>query len=332
MLDNMKILYKIVLAVALLAAVAVGAAIFAGGRLHATDDAYSSLLDHEAKAGVLLARANQRVFNTGRLLYMMIAESDDAKMREISARIDKEHDSFLDFLKKGEERVPGRTAELERARQFYEDAFAAGRDVQKLTLTHNDKEAMEAAGVRFDPPLEKARAALLLSCTVGDKLRPARCPIAPALAGGRVWGPPPVLLLFAASCTMLKSFNGIVMLNSGCGAEAEVGCGQLSGRPVALFSSVMVTTRESRPCWGSKSGTIVRSGTAAFIEFTDTAKADCEAVSTSALKAEEMVAKSPKPRFFPAPAPSPPAPPPLVPSSAATAAALRVPPVPGGAG
>ncbi len=160
MLDNMKILYKIVLAVALLAAVAVGAAIFAGGRLHATDDAYSSLLDHEAKAGVLLARANQRVFNTGRLLYMMIAESDDAKMREISARIDKEHDSFLDFLKKGEERVPGRTAELERARQFYEDAFAAGRDVQKLTLTHNDKEAMEAAGVRFDPPLEKARAAI----------------------------------------------------------------------------------------------------------------------------------------------------------------------------
>ena len=58
-LNNFKIVFKITLIVALMAAVTIGVVVYAADRVHMVDDAYSAVIEHQDKASTLAARANR---------------------------------------------------------------------------------------------------------------------------------------------------------------------------------------------------------------------------------------------------------------------------------
>ena len=87
-LNNVRILPKVLSTLALLSLLALGMTGMSLLRLGESDARYSALLEEEAAAVKWIARTNTTLVDVGRVLNQLIAESDAARMRGLSAGID----------------------------------------------------------------------------------------------------------------------------------------------------------------------------------------------------------------------------------------------------
>ena len=86
-MKNLPITAKFLIALGMMAAMAIGVGFYAVTNLVRADTAYSDLLDHEAKGSIALARMNRGLSEVGRLLYGLIAETDDAAMHKLDLEL-----------------------------------------------------------------------------------------------------------------------------------------------------------------------------------------------------------------------------------------------------
>lgn len=79
------ILSKLIAIIALIAVIVGGCVLYAQSRMTVIDNAYSQLIDREAKATVSVRRANRLIIELNYWVYRIIAETEDAQMQSASA-------------------------------------------------------------------------------------------------------------------------------------------------------------------------------------------------------------------------------------------------------
>ncbi|NVO13411.1 MAG: HAMP domain-containing protein [Rhodoplanes sp.] len=155
-LSNVKILYKILGCFGLLLVVVAGAVWFTATRMVAIDAEYSAIIERDVagmKAGL---RANQEVFNFGRLTWRLIAETDPADQQRTLAElraIEKDVSALLDGAKKD---LPQFAARFETARTMFAAAHLEIAAIEKAAAA-NDKAAALRAGKALQPKTAELR-------------------------------------------------------------------------------------------------------------------------------------------------------------------------------
>ncbi|MBK5961331.1 methyl-accepting chemotaxis protein [Rhodoplanes elegans] len=141
-LSNVKILYKILACFGLLMAVVAGAVWFTASRMHEIDKIYSEMLARDVagmKAGL---RANQEIFNFGRLTWRIIAETDPAAMRKTAQEIEVNRNRFRELVAEAARNLPSFARALNGAQDTFEAIHGDAAVVTKATMANENEAAL----------------------------------------------------------------------------------------------------------------------------------------------------------------------------------------------
>ncbi|RED37809.1 methyl-accepting chemotaxis protein [Rhodopseudomonas thermotolerans] len=145
-LSNVKLLYKI-LACFVLLSVVVGLGVwYAASQMSEIQRTYASMLEQDVQGMKAGLRANQRVYNFGRLSWRMIAEQDAAEMQKTSRELAANHKEFTDYMASGISHVPALAPDFQRALQIFERIMSQKFPiVEKAAMAGDDLNAVRAA-------------------------------------------------------------------------------------------------------------------------------------------------------------------------------------------
>jgi methyl-accepting chemotaxis protein len=121
---NLRILWKILLLLGLLASVSLGATVFATSKMRYIDDTYGDLLDGPVKANLAIARANRNLVYINRSIYRLITESDAARNEEATKEINDTSEFFRRQVKAAITAMPSKQAEIKQIATKYDTASA----------------------------------------------------------------------------------------------------------------------------------------------------------------------------------------------------------------
>ncbi|NVN87031.1 MAG: methyl-accepting chemotaxis protein [Rhodopseudomonas sp.] len=142
-ISNVKILYKI-LACFFLLSIVVGCGVwYSASKMEAIDRLYSDMLEKDVQGLKAGMRANQRVYNFGRLSWRIIAESDIADMQKTSQEIAENYKEFVDYIATAKKLLPAYAADFDRAARIFDDVQTKQYPpVEKATMANNNDEAV----------------------------------------------------------------------------------------------------------------------------------------------------------------------------------------------
>ena len=145
-ISNVKILYK-VLACFVMLSVVVGFGLwFATSKMAEIDSIYSEMLEKDVQGMKANLRANQRVFNLGRLSWRIIAETEMADMQRTSQEVAANTRDFNDQIAKAKNRLPAFASDFDQAaRTFNEIVEQDYPPVEKATMANNNDQAVKLA-------------------------------------------------------------------------------------------------------------------------------------------------------------------------------------------
>ncbi|PKU24500.1 hypothetical protein CWS72_11690, partial [Telmatospirillum siberiense] len=168
--ENMKISAKVITLLAILGLFVVAATVFMAGKMYGIDATYSVLLTKDAKGAVTMMRLNSRVLDTSRLMYLLIAENDTAKMSPITKELDETAGTFRKYVADGKLQLPRKSAELDGILNNYETALKASQDIRAKALANDNDAAVRMMRELFAPPMEALRVELrnISVQTLGD--------------------------------------------------------------------------------------------------------------------------------------------------------------------
>ncbi|WP_158240823.1 HAMP domain-containing protein, partial [Telmatospirillum siberiense] len=168
--EDRKIATKIMMLLGLLGLFILATVVFTASRMQRIDDLYSALLTKDAKGVVLVGRLNTRLLDTGRLMYMMIAESDQEKMRTIDREITATTEKFREFAGGAKILLPRRAAEIDEMAKTFDALVKAMQDVRERALANDNDAANLMMSERFIPVLTTLRTSVnsLVEGTLGN--------------------------------------------------------------------------------------------------------------------------------------------------------------------
>ena len=111
-LANLSIRTKVILALAPLVALVLGATLFATVQMHRIDRRYSNLIDRENLAELNLTRANSRIYRFGLLLHRQILETDGDQIQRLDGELEATMGELRGFFGEATRVLPGRTQQL----------------------------------------------------------------------------------------------------------------------------------------------------------------------------------------------------------------------------
>jgi methyl-accepting chemotaxis protein len=151
LLDNLPIARKVLLALALMAASALGAAWYAVASLSATDARYTALLKQEAKAELWVARANIALVDEGRVLNLMIAEADEATIRAMQRELGEVRGQVRERLAAAALALPAAAAEVRAIEAAFGRVMEATGEAERAALAGDREAALRAVQERRRP-------------------------------------------------------------------------------------------------------------------------------------------------------------------------------------
>ncbi|MTJ82806.1 MAG: HAMP domain-containing protein [Telmatospirillum sp.] len=151
LLENLRVASKVMLSLALLALIVIGAVVFSSVRMYSIDSGYSLLVDQDAEAVGLLAAADQRLTAEGHLQYQLILESSPKGVETLKARMARNQQDFRDLIAGAKAKSPGYAARIDRIAQGFDGALALGRQAQELVEKSQDVAALDLVRTKFDP-------------------------------------------------------------------------------------------------------------------------------------------------------------------------------------
>ncbi|CAO3416508.1 methyl-accepting chemotaxis protein [Azospirillum endophyticum] len=149
--QNLKMVYKVLATLLLMAALAIGLTANGLFQLDRLDRRYTSLLDQDATAATLMARTTSSLNEIGRLVYMMIAEEDVAKMQRLMEAIDKQAGTFKERIDSTAKAQPALSDEMRREAEDFEALMGIGREAERIALTNDNAQANRFMEERFNP-------------------------------------------------------------------------------------------------------------------------------------------------------------------------------------
>jgi methyl-accepting chemotaxis protein len=151
LLDNLPIARKVLLALALMAASALGAAWYAVASLSATDARYTALLKQEAKAELWVARASIALVDEGRVLNLMIAEADEATIRAMQRELGEVRGQVRERLAAAALALPAAAAEVRAIEAAFGRMLEATGEAERAALAGDREAALRAVQERRRP-------------------------------------------------------------------------------------------------------------------------------------------------------------------------------------
>ncbi|MFL9824387.1 methyl-accepting chemotaxis protein [Rhodoplanes sp. SY1] len=144
-LSNVKILYKILACFGLLMAVVAGAVWFTASRMNEIDKIYSEMLAKDVAGMKTGLRANQEIFNFGRLTWRIIAETDPADMRKIVQEIEANRTRFRELAASAGKDLPAFSRDFDAARDTFDALHVEAAAVTKAALAGENAKALPLA-------------------------------------------------------------------------------------------------------------------------------------------------------------------------------------------
>jgi methyl-accepting chemotaxis protein len=150
LLSNMRIWQKALAPLACLGVLAVGVTLFMSNRMGGIDDAYSLLIDREAKAAVQALKADIITTELQAMAYQTIAESDVPTMQSLIKAMQESHGRYESSLDKIRHAFPGQ-AEIETSLQGLDTKFATALDaaVRAGTIALPNTPEADARGLKL---------------------------------------------------------------------------------------------------------------------------------------------------------------------------------------
>jgi methyl-accepting chemotaxis protein len=155
LLENLRVASKVMLSLALLALIVVGAVVFSSVRMYAIDGGYSRLIGQEAEAAKLLGWADQRLTAEGHLQYQLILESTPEGVQAIKAKLASNEKDFHALMGNAKGKSAAYAGRIDQITQGFDAALAIGKQAQELVEKAKDVEALELVRSKFDPNLNK---------------------------------------------------------------------------------------------------------------------------------------------------------------------------------
>ena len=154
-LENLKVASKVMLSLALLALIAIGAVVFSSVRMYSIDGGYRHLIDQDAEVTKFLGWADQRLTAEGHLQYQLILESTPKGVEELKAKMAKNEKEFRDLIAQAKGKSATYAARIDQIAQGFEAALAIGKQAQDLVEKAKDVEALDLVRAKFDPNLNR---------------------------------------------------------------------------------------------------------------------------------------------------------------------------------
>ncbi|MFD2185104.1 methyl-accepting chemotaxis protein [Rhodoplanes azumiensis] len=144
-LSNVKILYKILACFGLLMAVVAGAVWFTAARMNEIDRISGDIVAHDVAGMKSGLRANQEVFNLGRLVWRIVAETDPADIRKTVQDMDANHARFRELVTAGAKELPGFARAFEAAGEKFDAVHRDAAAVAKAAMAGDNATALQLA-------------------------------------------------------------------------------------------------------------------------------------------------------------------------------------------
>jgi methyl-accepting chemotaxis protein len=146
--SDWKILYKILTSFVLLTVVVGGGVWLATSRMKQIDQVYSDIIEKDMQGLKAGLRANQRVFNFGRLSWRLIAETEMEVMKKLSDEIAVNQKEFASYMETARKMMPIVAPRLDEASALFADIYKKDYPpVEKATMADNNTEALKLARV-----------------------------------------------------------------------------------------------------------------------------------------------------------------------------------------
>ena len=156
-MSNLKLNTKILIVLAMMAAVTLGTNLFALGQMGHIDQEYSTLIEQDAEAVVQAARANRNLVAIGRQTYKLIVQEDAASMQKAAEAVEKNHQGVQEQLQAARQASPRWTEDIARIERRLPDLVAAYEEIKPLALKNDNSSALVILNTRFDPMLDQMR-------------------------------------------------------------------------------------------------------------------------------------------------------------------------------
>ncbi len=155
--SNLNLTSKIVTLVALLGALSVIITLYSMHHLYSVDRDYRALIDRDAQASMLIGSALLDLSDASRLVFSVLTEQEEAKMRATQLRLNEQQAQFR-------EKIASIAPLLEDAAPKLEDILAqeqqvfqlAGQIIDAAARWRGDR-ALDIIHARFDPRLNELR-------------------------------------------------------------------------------------------------------------------------------------------------------------------------------
>ena len=130
-LNNIKIVFKISLIVALLAMVTIASTFYSTGKMRAMDDANSDIVNRIDKSTTLAARASRRAENYMSSAFQLLAETTDAGNAKILAQAVESREAYTKAMATVLKDMPEQASSIEPTIAQFTTAFAVCRPIME---------------------------------------------------------------------------------------------------------------------------------------------------------------------------------------------------------
>ncbi len=154
-LENLKVASKVMLSLALMAFIVIGAVAYSSIRMFSIDSGYTALIDQDAGMSKLLGWASQRLTAEGHLQYQLILESTPKGVDALKAKMGKNEKEFADLVAQAKTKNPAMATRIETIAGGFKDVLTLGHQAQELVEKSHDVEALDLVRQKFDPALTK---------------------------------------------------------------------------------------------------------------------------------------------------------------------------------
>lgn len=155
---HFKLTSKIVTLVVLLGALAVGITLYSTISLHAVDRDYRSLIDRDAQASVLVGAAMLDLSDASRLVFAVLTEQEEARMRAAQHVLDHQQDSFRNKITQIRPLLDHADAQLDKILQQQKRLFELAATIVDSAARWRGDRALNIIYTEFDPTLNGLRA------------------------------------------------------------------------------------------------------------------------------------------------------------------------------
>jgi len=156
-IENLNISSKVMALLGLLGLFVLATAAFTAVKMQQIEDTYAALLGNDAKGTLELQHLNSRLLDTGRLVRMIMSESEPAQRQQFDKMLAANDEKLRDYAKVARDLLPRRASDIDGVSKDIEVLMAIAQDIRSRALANDNATIAKDAKERFEPTMLSLR-------------------------------------------------------------------------------------------------------------------------------------------------------------------------------